>query len=70
MTNRIKLNLQFIGVFFLVGAFQIAAQQPSPTPILYSEKTLEELKRVQTAALQSDYAYRRRRIFPTISERV
>ncbi len=58
MTNRIKLNLQFIGIFFLIGAFQIAAQQPSPTPILYSEKTLEELKRLQTAALQSDYAYR------------
>lgn len=58
MTNRIKVNFLFIAVFFLIGAFQIAAQQPSPTPILYSEKTLDELKRVQTAALQSDYAYR------------
>ncbi len=58
MTNRIKLNFLFIAVFFLTSAFQIVAQQSSPTPILYSEKTLNELKRVQTAALQSDYAYR------------
>lgn len=34
------------------------AQQASPTPVLYSEKTLSEMKRIQAAALSSDYAYR------------
>lgn len=32
-------------------------QQPAPTPVLYSEKTLKELKQIQLAALGSDYAY-------------
>lgn len=31
---------------------------PSPTPVLYSPQTLAELKRLQQAALESDYAYR------------
>ena len=31
---------------------------PSPTPILYSPQTLAELKKLQEAALASDYAYR------------
>jgi carboxypeptidase Q len=31
---------------------------PAPTPPLYTEKTLAELKRLQRAALESDYAYR------------
>ena len=31
---------------------------PSPTPILYSPQTLAELKKLQEAALTSDYAYR------------
>ena len=31
---------------------------PSPTPILYSAPTLAELKKLQAAALKSDYAYR------------
>lgn len=34
------------------------AQQANPTPVLYSEKTIAEMKRIQTAALASDYAYR------------
>jgi hypothetical protein len=34
------------------------AQQASPTPVLYSEKTIAEMKRIQSAALSSDYAYR------------
>ncbi|HLM02170.1 MAG TPA: M28 family peptidase [Pyrinomonadaceae bacterium] len=44
-------------LLFSVPAF---AQQPSatPTPQLYSRKTLDDLKRIQTAALASDYAYR------------
>ncbi len=39
-------------------AISVFAQQPSPTPTLYSEKTLDDLKRIQQAALQSDYAYK------------
>jgi len=31
---------------------------PSPTPTVFSQKTLTELKRLQQAALDSDYAYR------------
>jgi hypothetical protein len=34
------------------------AQQANPTPLLYSEKTVAEMKRIQSAALSSDYAYR------------
>jgi Zn-dependent M28 family amino/carboxypeptidase len=35
-----------------------ASPTPSPTPILYSPQTLAELKKLQEAALASDYAYR------------
>jgi Zn-dependent M28 family amino/carboxypeptidase len=35
-----------------------ATPTPSPTPILYSPQTLAELKKLQEAALASDYAYR------------
>src|SRR4030095_12658982 len=31
---------------------------PSPTPVVFSPQTLAELKRLQQAALNSDYAYR------------
>lgn len=34
------------------------AQQATPTPVLYSAKTVAEMKRIQSAALSSDYAYR------------
>jgi carboxypeptidase Q len=43
--------------------FRLFAQQtpppsPTPTPRLYSEQTLRDLKSLQTAALRSDYALR------------
>jgi len=38
------------------GAF--ASPTPSPTPELYSQQTLAQLKQLQQAALTSDYAYR------------
>lgn len=53
--------------FFLFGSFSSGtaapsptspSPTPSPTPILYSPKTLAELKKLQEAALTSDYAYR------------
>src|SRR5690242_7163891 len=36
----------------------VATSSPSPTPPVFSPQTLSELKRLQTAALESDYAYR------------
>jgi len=47
--------------FFLLSVFIITvsaiAQQPagSPTPVLYSDKTIQEMKKIQKAALASDY---------------
>ncbi|MDQ3710606.1 MAG: M28 family peptidase [Acidobacteriota bacterium] len=58
MNNRMKQNLLIFFSLFLIIALRVSAQQPSPTPILYSEKTLVELKQIQQAALQSDYAYK------------
>src|SRR5438067_13127664 len=36
----------------------ITPPKPSPTPVVFSAQTLAELKRLQQAALDSDYAYR------------
>ena len=44
-------------VFTAVSSFAQTAS-PTPTPLLYSEKTLGEMTRLQKAALASDYAYR------------
>ncbi len=46
-----------LAIFCLVINLSVLAQTPSPTPILYSEKTLSEVKQLQQLALQSDYAY-------------
>lgn len=59
-----QILLVFLGIILFTAA--IFAQtptvaptpMPTPTPVLYSEKTLSELKQIQTAALASDYAYR------------
>lgn len=55
-----KSKLIIFFSLFLFAALTISAQQPapSPTPVLYSVNTLEQLKQIQRAALQSDYAYR------------
>ena len=45
-------------LFILILAANIFAQQPTPTPLLYTEKTLSDLQKIQQAALQSDYALR------------
>ncbi|MEP6901240.1 MAG: M20/M25/M40 family metallo-hydrolase [Actinomycetota bacterium] len=50
-----KIKILITSLLLAVGSF---AQQPSPTPLLYSEKTLSDLQKIQQAALQSDYAYR------------
>lgn len=43
-----------ISIFITISAI---AQQTNPTPQLYSEKTISEMKSIQKAALASDYAY-------------
>lgn len=45
-------------LFVLILSASIFAQQPTSTPMLYSEKTLGDLEKIQQAALQSDYAYK------------
>jgi len=57
MNKQMKQNLLiFCGLLFIF-TIQISAQQPQATPQLYSEKTLSDLKKIQQAALQSNYAY-------------
>src|SRR3954466_4329659 len=52
--------MKYTLLFLFCGiAAQSAAQQASPTPPLYSPKTIAEMKKLQKAALESNYAYRR-----------
>ena len=44
---------------FCLCAVSAFSQQASPTPELYSSKTIAELKKLQKAAIESNYAYRR-----------
>ena len=65
MSRRCAL-VALIG-FLLLGSFSSSRATPSPVPVtptpsptprLYSPETLQELKKLQEAALTSDYAYR------------
>lgn len=58
-----KKHLLHIVGLALLCSLKIAAQAPTPTasPQLYSEKTIEQLKQIQTAALADDFAYRQTR---------
>jgi len=51
-----KIYVLFLCLFF--SAIFVFGQQPTPTPILYSEKTLADLQKIQSASLLSDYGYR------------
>jgi carboxypeptidase Q len=58
-------TLHLLFLFLLVPLARIPAQpirvamaSPSPTPALFSSQTLSQLKQLQQAALESDYAYR------------
>jgi hypothetical protein len=44
--------------FVLASAILLHAQTATPTPQLYSTRTIEDLRRLQQSALASDYAYR------------
>jgi carboxypeptidase Q len=58
--------LSLLALLLFVCAQRVVAQQatsspnasPSPTPAVFSQQTLSELKRLQKAALESSYAYR------------
>ena len=52
--------MKFLILYLLTLAvsFTVSGQTPAPTPVLYSDKTLAEMKRIQQAAVASDYAYR------------
>jgi carboxypeptidase Q len=63
MKMAIGSRLYLICSFWLLTAASLAnAQSPTPTPtatpIVFSAQTLSDLKRLQQAALTSDYAYR------------
>lgn len=43
--------------WFILLTISVAAQTTTPTPQLYSEKTLKDLERIQQLALSNNYAY-------------
>jgi carboxypeptidase Q len=47
----------FIAIVFSTAVLA-SSQSAAPTPTLYSERTLEQLRSIRQAALASDYAYR------------
>ncbi len=52
-------TLLFLSIFLIFNTGVFAQQPtPAPTPNLYSEKTLNQLKQIQQTALSSDYAYK------------
>jgi len=53
MKNKYLLT----AIFTALLSIQAFAQQTTPTPLLYSAKTLENMEKIQRAALSSNYAY-------------
>lgn len=51
------LYLLFLAIV-LSPVLDTSAQQPSPTPRLYSAETMAEMQRIRDASLASDYSYR------------
>lgn len=59
MLCRSAVSAVFVAVSLSLGwAASAPTPSPSPTPELYSPQTLSELKKLQQAALRSDYAWR------------
>lgn len=53
------MKTKFLGLIaFIFLSANIFAQQPTPTPVLYTEKTLQELKQLQQHVLNSGYDYK------------
>ncbi|MGI8542281.1 MAG: M28 family peptidase [Aridibacter sp.] len=42
--------------WLIISVISVSAQQTTPTPVLYSQETLANMKKIQQAALQSDYS--------------
>src|SRR5712691_514038 len=56
---RVFVALGYISFFvFFFSRSNAQTPTPSPTPVVFSSQTLADLKRLQQAALNSDYAYR------------
>ena len=55
-----RLRVCFLTAIFFAAWHAPYGQQPPPsrTPVLYSDRTLSELRQLQRAALSSDYAYK------------
>ncbi len=56
-----KLSIRILLGFIISLNIVVFAQQTTPTPTLYTEKTITELIQVQQRTLQSDYAYNQTR---------
>ncbi len=52
-----KLSIALIIVMLVPTSALLQQPSPAPTPVIYSEKTLQELVKLRKAALASDYAY-------------
>ncbi len=50
------MKIKILFVLYILIVVSGFSQTPTPTPLLYSEKTLNELKQLQKAVLTSDYA--------------
>ena len=52
------MKICLLSLLLLTISFSLIGQTPAPTPVLYSDKTIAEMKRLQQTAVTSDYAYR------------
>ncbi len=52
-----RITTLFLAIILL--SLTLNAQQPAPTPLLYSEETISNMEKLRDAALASDYAYTR-----------
>ena len=52
------MKIFLLPLLLLTLSLSLFGQTPAPTPVLYSDKTVAEMKRLQQAAVSSDYAYR------------
>jgi hypothetical protein len=56
-----KLNIRILLGFIISLNISVFAQQATPTPTLYTEKTINELIQIQQKTLESTYAYNQTR---------
>ena len=60
-----KLHILLLLAAFTASTVLSQTPSPTPTPVLYSQKTLSELAQIQRTALESDYAYRQTQYLTT-----